>query len=62
MAGLDGIQHQIDPGQPLDKDIYDLSPEQLSSVPSLPGSLDEALLALENDNDFCSKVTFLRRS
>jgi len=47
MAGLDGIQNQIDPGQPLDKDIYDLPPEELKNVPSLPGSLDEALKALE---------------
>ncbi|HYN85614.1 MAG TPA: type I glutamate--ammonia ligase [Pyrinomonadaceae bacterium] len=52
MAGLDGIQNRIDPGEPLDKDIYDLSPEELKDVPSLPGSLDEALNALENDHDF----------
>ena len=42
MAGLDGIQNRIDPGEPLDKDIYDLPPEELANVPSLPGSLDEA--------------------
>ena len=52
MAGLDGIQKQIDPGPPLDKDIYDLSPEELKDVPSLPGSLDESLKALENDHEF----------
>ncbi|MCA1593145.1 MAG: type I glutamate--ammonia ligase [Acidobacteria bacterium] len=52
MAGLDGIQNRIDPGQPLDKDIYDLSPEELKDVPSLPGSLDEALSALEADHEF----------
>ena len=42
MAGLDGIENKIDPGEPLDKDIYDLSPEEMK-VPSMPGSLDEAL-------------------
>ena len=55
MAGLDGIQNRIDPGQPLDKDIYDLSPEELKDVPSLPGSLDAALNALENDYEFLLK-------
>jgi glutamine synthetase len=55
MAGLDGIQNRIDPGEPLDKDIYDLSPEELKDVPSLPGSLDEALVALENDHEFLLK-------
>ena len=55
MAGLDGVQNRIDPGEPLDKDIYDLSPEELKDVPSLPGSLDEALIALENDHDFLLK-------
>lgn len=55
MAGLDGVQNRIDPGEPLDKDIYDLSPEELKDVPSLPGSLDEALLALEADHEFLLK-------
>jgi glutamine synthetase len=55
LAGLDGIQNRIDPGEPLDKDIYDLSPEQLKNVPSLPASLDEALDALEGDNEFLLK-------
>ncbi len=55
MAGLDGIQNKIDPGAPLDKDIYDLSPEELKDVPSLPGSLDEALKCLENDYEFLLK-------
>lgn len=55
MAGLDGIQNRIDPGPPLDKDIYDLSPEELKDVPSLPGSLDESLKALENDYEFLLK-------
>jgi glutamine synthetase len=52
MAGLDGIRNQIDPGSPLDKDIYDLSPEELKHVPSLPGSLDGSLRALEQDYEF----------
>jgi glutamine synthetase len=52
MAGLDGIENKIDPGQPLDKDIYDLSPEELRDVPSLPGSLEDSLQALEDDNKF----------
>ncbi len=55
MAGLDGIQNAIDPGQPLDKDIYDLAPEELSGVPRLPASLDRALEALESDRDFLLK-------
>ena len=52
MAMIDGIENKIDPGQPLDKDIYDLPPEELKKVPSAPGSLDEALLALEKDHEF----------
>ncbi len=55
MAGLDGVQNRIDPGEPLDKDIYDLPPEELANVPSLPGSLDESLTALENDHEFLLK-------
>jgi glutamine synthetase len=55
MAGLDGIQNRIDPGEPLDKDIYDLAPEELKNVPSLPGSLDESLAALEADHEFLLK-------
>ncbi len=55
MAGLDGIQNRIDPGEPLDKDIYDLSPEELKDVPNLPGTLDDALKALEADHEFLLK-------
>jgi glutamine synthetase len=55
MAGLDGVQNRIDPGEPLDKDIYDLPPEELKNVPSLPGSLEEALKALEDDHDYLLK-------
>jgi glutamine synthetase len=52
MAGLDGIMNRINPGDPLDKDIYDLSPEEMKSVPSMPGTLDEALTCLEDDHGF----------
>jgi len=52
MAGLDGVQNRIEPGDPLDKDIYALSPEELKEVPHMPGSLDEALEALERDHEF----------
>jgi glutamine synthetase len=52
MAGMDGIKNQIDPGEPLDVDIYELSPEELAKVPSTPGSLAEALEALKADHDF----------
>jgi glutamine synthetase len=55
MAGLDGIQNKINPGSPLDKDIYGLSPEELSEIPALPGSLEEALGALEADHEFLLK-------
>jgi len=52
MAGLDGILNKIDPGEPLDKDIYDLSPEEMRQVASMPGSLEEALACLEEDHAF----------
>jgi glutamine synthetase len=55
MAGLDGVENKIDPGQPLDKDIYDLGAEELAKVPSMPGALDEALDALEADHQFLLK-------
>ena len=55
MAGLDGIENRIDPGEPMDRDIYDLTPEELASVPLTPGSLDEALAALEEDHDYLLK-------
>jgi glutamine synthetase len=55
MAGLDGIENKIDPGEALDKDIYDLSPEEMKGVPSLPATLEEALKALERDHEFLLK-------
>lgn len=55
MAGLDGIENRIDPGEPLDKDIYSLPPEELASVPSTPASLEESLKALEEDHEYLLK-------
>lgn len=55
LAGLDGIINRIEPGEPLDKDIYDMEPEELKDVPSTPGSLQEALKALENDHEYLLK-------
>jgi len=55
MAGLDGVINKIDPGESLDKDIYDLSPEEMKAVPSMPASLDEALNCLEEDHGFLLK-------
>lgn len=55
MAGLDGVINRIDPGDPLDKDIYDMSPEELKNVPSTPGSLGEALKALSEDHEYLLK-------
>ena len=52
MAVIDGIQNKINPGEPLDKDIYDLAPEELAKVPKTPGALDEALSALKSDHEF----------
>ncbi len=55
MAGLDGIINRINPGEPLDKDIYDMEPEELKDVPSTPGSLNEAMNALEKDHNYLLK-------
>jgi glutamine synthetase len=52
MAMIDGIKNKTRPGDPLDKDIYDLSPEELKDVPKTPGSLEEALACLEKDHEF----------
>jgi glutamine synthetase len=52
MAAIDGIQNKINPGDPLDKDIYDLPPEELAEIPTTPASLDAALNALEADHEF----------
>ncbi len=55
MAGLDGIQSKIHPGDPMDKDLYALPPEELKDVPTVAGSLREALEALDGDRNFLKK-------
>jgi glutamine synthetase len=55
MAGIDGIENKIDPGEPLDKDIYALSPKELENVPRMPASLEEALGELQEDHQFLLK-------
>ena len=55
MAIMDGIENKVDPGEPLDKDIYGLPPEELAEIPSAPGSLDEALAALQENHEFLLK-------
>ena len=52
MAGLDGILNRMDPGEPMDKDLYGLPPEELKNIPTMPGSLEQALVELENDHEF----------
>jgi glutamine synthetase len=55
MAGLDGIENKINPGEAMDKDLYELPPEELAEIPQMPGALDEALDELENDHAFLLK-------
>jgi glutamine synthetase len=55
MAGLDGIQNRIDPGNPVDKDLYELPREEAKLIKQVPGSLGEVLIALENDHDYLLK-------
>ena len=52
MAGLDGVINKLDPGDPIDKDLYDLSPQDAAQVTQVPGSLEEVLNALEEDHEF----------
>ncbi|MFM8633333.1 MAG: type I glutamate--ammonia ligase [Planctomycetia bacterium] len=52
LAAIDGIQNKLSPGEPLDRDIYDMPPEELANVPRTPGSLEQSLDALERDHDF----------
>ena len=52
MAAIDGIQRRLDPGRPLDKDLYDLAPDELKDVLKTPSSLEESLAALRNDHQF----------
>ena len=55
MAGLDGIQNKIDPGEPMDKNLYDLPPEEAANIPTMPGSLESALNSLEANYQFLLK-------
>ncbi|MGA2661949.1 MAG: type I glutamate--ammonia ligase [Verrucomicrobiota bacterium] len=55
MAGLDGVLNKIDPGEPMDKNLYELPPEEMAKVPQVPGSLEEAIVALEQDHQFLLK-------
>jgi len=55
MAGLDGIQNKIDPGEPIDKNLYELPPEEHAQIPQVPASLAEAVTALEKDHEFLLK-------
>ncbi len=55
MAGLDGVLNKVDPGEPMDKNLYELPPEELAKVPQVPGSLPEALDALGRDHEFLLK-------
>ena len=55
LAGLDGVEKKMHPGEPLDKDIYAMSPEELKEVPHVPGSLEEALQALRKDFEWLLK-------
>ncbi|NUR50586.1 MAG: type I glutamate--ammonia ligase, partial [Hamadaea sp.] len=52
MAGLDGIKNKIEPPAPIDKDLYDLPPEEAASVQQVPGSLADVLTNLESDNEY----------
>ena len=55
MAGLDGVRNKIEPPKPIDKDLYELEPEEAAKVKSVPGSLEQVLDALERDHDFLLK-------
>jgi glutamine synthetase len=55
MAALDGIENRIDPGEPMDRDIYEMSPDELADTRKTPGTLDEALVALEADHEFLTR-------
>jgi glutamine synthetase len=55
MAGLDGIQNRMDPGEPVDKDLYELPPDEAKLIKQVPGSLGDVLDALEADHEFLLK-------
>ena len=60
MAGLDGVENKIHPGDPIDKNLYDLPPEEAKGVPSVCHSFDQALEALDKDRDFLKKEMYLQ--
>jgi glutamine synthetase len=55
MAGLDGIERELDPGEPIDRNLYELPAEQLANIPTVPTSLDDALDALKADHEFLTR-------
>ena len=55
MAWLDGIENGYDPGEPLEQDLFELSPEETAAFPQVPSSLEEALQALQDDHEFLLK-------
>ena len=55
MAGLDGVQNRLDPGEPVDKDLYELPPEEARQIKQVPGALGDVLDALEADHEFLLK-------
>ena len=55
MAGLDGVQNKIHPGDPIDKNLYDLSPEEDAKIPTVCASLDQALEHLDKDREFLTR-------
>ena len=55
MAGLDGIQNRIEPGDPVDTDIYELSPEEIGSIPAVPTSMEDAVAALGADHEYLTR-------
>lgn len=61
MAAIDGVLNKVDPGEPMDKNLYELPPEELAKVPQVPGSLADAIEALERDHEFLLKGDVFRR-
>ncbi|CAM5541626.1 type I glutamate--ammonia ligase [Streptomyces violaceorubidus] len=62
LAGLDGIKNKIEPAEPIDKDLYELAPEEHANVAQVPTSLGAVLDRLESDHEFCSRATSSRRT
>jgi glutamine synthetase len=55
MAGIDGVLNKIDPGEPMDRNLYELAPEELALVPQVPGNLQDSLRELDKDHEFLLK-------